>query len=92
MESIKSQFEKPNGFENKPVQIQEKIQSGWFDKQLSEFVLEKQPFVMEDSLSVQKYLANHNDELVEVIRYEVGEGIEKAQSDFAAEVASMVVK
>lgn len=47
---------------------------------------------MEDSLSVQKYLANHNDELVEVIRYEVGEGIEKAQSDFAAEVASMVVK
>ncbi|WP_322936032.1 translation elongation factor Ts [Mycoplasmopsis cynos] len=92
IESIKSQFEKPNGFENKPVQIQEKIQSGWFDKQLSEFVLEKQPFVMEDSLSVQKYLANHNDELVEVIRYEVGEGIEKAQSDFAAEVASMVVK
>ncbi|SYV97424.1 Elongation factor Ts [Mycoplasmopsis edwardii] len=47
---------------------------------------------MEDSLSVEKYLANNNATLVQVVRFEVGEGIVKAQSDFAAEVASMVVK
>lgn len=92
LEAVKAGFEKPAGFENKPANIQEKIQEGWLDKQLSEFVLEKQPFVMEDSLSVQKYLANNNASLVEVARFEVGEGIEKIQSNFAADVASMVVK
>ncbi|WP_426461559.1 translation elongation factor Ts [Mycoplasma hafezii] len=90
MEEIKAGFEKPAGFENKPEKIQTAIVEGWLNKQLSEFVLEKQPFVMEDSLTVAKYLANHGDELVSAVRFEVGEGIEKVQSDFASEVASMV--
>lgn len=92
LESVKAAFEEPAGFDKKPANIQEKIKEGWFEKQLSEFVLVKQPFVMEDSLSVEKYLANNNATLVQVVRFEVGEGIVKAQSDFAAEVASMVVK
>ncbi|VEU70388.1 translation elongation factor Ts [Mycoplasmopsis glycophila] len=90
LEEIKAGFEKPAGFENKPEKIQISITEGWLNKQLSEFVLAKQAFVMEDSLSVEKYLAQHNSELVSFVRYEVGEGIEKVQSDFAAEVASMV--
>ncbi|QCZ36688.1 translation elongation factor Ts [Mycoplasma nasistruthionis] len=90
LESIKEGFVAPNGFENKPEKIQQSITEGWLNKQLSEFVLEKQAFVMEDSLSVAKYLENHNCELVSAIRYEVGEGIEKVQSNFADEVAGMV--
>ncbi|WP_036452760.1 translation elongation factor Ts [Mycoplasma buteonis] len=90
LEAVKAGFEEPNGFANKPEKIQHAIVEGWLNKQLSEFVLEKQAFVMEDSLTVAKYLANHGDELVSTTRYEVGEGIEKVQSDFAAEVASMV--
>ncbi|MHA3786211.1 translation elongation factor Ts [Mycoplasma sp. VS30B] len=92
LESIKEGFVKPAGFENKPEKIQVSITEGWLNKQLSEFVLEKQAFVMEDSLSVAKYLQNHNCELVSAVRYEVGEGIEKVQSNFAEEVAGMVVK
>ncbi|MFV8401397.1 translation elongation factor Ts [Mycoplasma sp. 005V] len=92
LESIKEGFVKPAGFENKPEKIQISITEGWLNKQLSEFVLEKQAFVMEDSLSVAKYLQNHNCELVSAVRYEVGEGIEKVQSNFAEEVAGMVVK
>ncbi|SJZ61152.1 translation elongation factor Ts [Mycoplasmopsis verecunda] len=92
LNTIKEGFVKPAGFENKPEKIQVSITEGWLNKQLSEFVLEKQAFVMEDSLSVAKYLQNHGCELVSAIRYEVGEGIEKVQSNFAEEVAGMVVK
>ncbi|UBX97383.1 translation elongation factor Ts [Mycoplasmopsis synoviae] len=89
MQEIKKAFETPKDFDKKPAQIQERILSGWLDKQLGEVVLEKQPFVMEDSLTVAKYLANANAKLVSAHRYEVGEGLEKVQSNFAEEVASM---
>ncbi|QIW62230.1 translation elongation factor Ts [Mycoplasmopsis gallinacea] len=90
MEEIKKGFVEPNGFANKPENIREKIVSGWLDKQLSEFVLAKQPFVMDDGVTVEKYLANSGCELVKSYRFEVGEGIEKVQSNFAEEVSSMV--
>ncbi|TDV23291.1 translation elongation factor Ts (EF-Ts) [Mycoplasmopsis mustelae] len=90
LEKLKLSFEKPVGFDSKPAKIQEKIQEGWLSKQLSEFVLEKQPFVMDDSITVAHYLKNCQCELVSAIRFEVGEGIEKTQSDFAAEVADML--
>ncbi|VEU76091.1 translation elongation factor Ts [Mycoplasmopsis columboralis] len=88
MEEIKAGFEKPNGFDSKPAQIQEKIQEGWLNKQLSEFVLTHQPFVMDDGVTVEKYLANSSCSLVKSVRFEVGEGIEKVQSNFAEEVAA----
>ncbi|MCU4706978.1 translation elongation factor Ts [Mycoplasma sp. CSL7503-lung] len=90
LETVKAGFTKPAGFENKPEKIQEKIVEGWLDKQLSEFVLEKQPYVIDDSLTVEKYLKTTDSKLVKTYRFEVGEGIEKVQSDFASEVASMV--
>ncbi|WP_025755275.1 translation elongation factor Ts [Mycoplasmopsis cricetuli] len=88
VQEIKNNFEKPAGFDSKPLNIQEKIQEGWFNKQLSEFVLSYQPFVMDDGVSVEKYLANNKLTLVKAIRFEVGEGIEKATSNFAEEVAA----
>ncbi|WP_406613610.1 translation elongation factor Ts [Mycoplasma corogypsi] len=92
LEAIKAGFEEPANFSLKPQQIQEKIVTGWLDKQLSEFVLAKQAFVVDDSLTVEKYLSNHGSKLVASVRYEVGEGIEKVESNFAAEVAGMVQK
>ncbi|WP_027121599.1 translation elongation factor Ts [Mycoplasma leonicaptivi] len=88
LETLKESFQKPDNFDKKPANIQENIKSGWLNKQLSEFVLEKQPFVMDDGVSVEKYLNNANASLVSSIRFEVGEGIEKVQVDFASEVAS----
>lgn len=92
MAQIKAAFEEPANFDKKPANIQEKIVTGWLEKQLSEIVLVKQGFVMEDSLSVEKYLAQHNDTLVSAYRYEVGEGIQKNESNFAEEVMSFVNK
>ncbi|UUM19618.1 MULTISPECIES: translation elongation factor Ts [unclassified Mycoplasma] len=88
IEEIKNGLEKPAGFDQKPLKVQETILQGQLNKQLSEFVLEKQPFVMDDGVTVAKYLANSSSSLVKSIRFEVGEGIEKVQSNFAEEVAA----
>ena len=40
--------------------------------------------------TVEKYLANNNATLVDMVRYEVGEGIEKRQESFADEVMSQI--
>ncbi|VEU77823.1 translation elongation factor Ts [Mycoplasmopsis columbinasalis] len=90
IETFKAEFVKPAGFENKPAAIQERILQGSLDKKLSEVVLVKQPFMIDDSVSIEKYLANHQSTLVEAVRYSVGEGIEKVVSDFASEVAAQM--
>ncbi|QZE12423.1 translation elongation factor Ts [Mycoplasma sp. Ms02] len=92
MDSIKSGFEKPANFDAKPEKIQQTIVEGWLNKQLSEIVLEKQAYILDDALSVEKYLNNNNSKLLEAVRYEVGEGIEKVVSNFAEEVMSFVDK
>ncbi|MEG1213342.1 MAG: elongation factor Ts, partial [Leclercia sp.] len=48
-----------------------------------------QPFVMDPSKSVAQLLKEHNADVTGFIRFEVGEGIEKVETDFAAEVAAM---
>ena len=45
---------------------------------------------MDDSKTVGQYLKEKGVELVQFVRYQVGEGIEKRQDDFAAEVMSQV--
>ncbi|AWX70338.1 elongation factor Ts [Mycoplasmopsis anatis] len=90
MEQIKAGFVEPANFASKPANIKEKIVEGWLEKQLSEITLVKQPFVMDDGVSVEKYLSNSQSTLVKAIRYEVGEGIQKVESNFADEVMSVV--
>ncbi|WP_193741245.1 translation elongation factor Ts [Mycoplasmopsis bovigenitalium] len=92
IETFKAEFVKPAGFENKPEKIQTAILEGSLNKKLAEIVLVKQGFMMEESVSIEKYLANHGLELLKAIRYGVGEGIEKQQDDFAAEVAAQIQK
>lgn len=70
----------------KPSEIVEKMISGRVNKFLKENTLMGQPFVKDPDLTVEKYLSSNNSSVSSMIRFEVGEGIEKKQDDFAAEV------
>ena len=61
---------------------------GRMKKFTGEVSLTGQPFVM-DPRSVAQLLKEHNADVTGFIRFEVGEGIEKVETDFAAEVAAM---
>ena len=81
---------------NKPQQVLEKIVSGKLGKYYKENCLVDQEFVKDNTLTVGKYTDATAKKLggsiaiKKFIRFEKGEGIEKRQDDFAAEVASMV--
>ena len=81
---------------NKPDAILGKIVEGKIGKFYKENCLVEQAFVMDGDINVGKYIANCAKEmgvdvkLVDFVRMEKGEGIEKRVDDFAAEVASMV--
>jgi elongation factor Ts len=70
----------------KPENILAKIVEGGMNKWLGEITLLGQPFVKDDSLSVEKLLAKSGAKVVRYERLEVGAGIEKKQDDFVAEV------
>ena len=79
----------------KPENIIEKMVEGRIKKFYQEIVLLEQIFVMDNKTPISKVLLEAEKEvgapvtIKNFIRYELGEGIEKTQSDFAAEVASM---
>lgn len=73
----------------KPPNIVEKIVEGNVAKFLSEATLLGQPFVKDDKISIEKLLASKQATVNAYQFFVVGEGIEKKQSDFAAEVAAM---
>lgn len=70
----------------KPAAIIEKMIEGRLIKYLAEITLLGQPFVKDPDQTVGKLLDSANAKVNRFIRYEVGEGIEKKQEDFAAEV------
>lgn len=74
----------------KPEKIREQIVQGKVNKDLSDFVLEKQQFVMESGMTVEQYLKNNNTVLNSFVRMELAEGIEKAVVDFATEVKAQI--
>ena len=78
--------------EGKPANIVEKMVVGRLNKYLKEICLVNQPFVKNPDLTVSKFVKENNSEVVSFLRLEVGEGIEKRQEDFAAEVAAQVNK
>ena len=73
----------------KPPEIVAKMVEGGINKFLAENTLLGQPFVKDDKLTVEKLLAAKKAKLRGYKFLVVGEGIEKKQSDFAAEVAAM---
>jgi len=74
----------------KPQDIVEKIVEGKVRKWLNEITLLGQPFVKDDKQSVEQYLKKAGGEVLSIVRYEVGAGIEKKQEDFAEEVRKQV--
>jgi elongation factor Ts len=73
----------------KPPEIVAKMVEGGVNKFLGEITLLGQPFVKDDKLTVEKMLAGAQSKVLSYRFLVVGEGIEKKQSDFAAEVAAM---
>ncbi|BAH69727.1 hypothetical protein MBIO_0462 [Mycoplasmopsis fermentans PG18] len=92
LQLFKDEFVVPANFDKKPEKVQEMIRQGSLNKKIGEVTLEEQPFMMDESLTINKYLANHKSKLVSAIRYGVGEGIEKVACDFASEVAAQMKK
>lgn len=72
----------------KPDEMLEKIATGTVNKFLKEITLLSQAFVKDDKVSIQDLLSKNNATIHSFSMYSVGEGIEKKQEDFAAEVAA----
>lgn len=70
----------------KPAEILEKIISGKIQKIVSEVTLLGQPYVLDTNMTVADALKKEGADVSSVVRLAVGEGIEKAEEDFAAEV------
>ncbi|MEM1104777.1 MAG: translation elongation factor Ts [Pseudomonadota bacterium] len=73
----------------KPDAVIEKMIQGRMKKFFKEVVLVEQPFVMDPDKTVGAFLEENKAELVGFLRFALGEGVEKAGDDFAAEVASL---
>ncbi len=74
----------------KPADIAEKMVVGRMRKFAAEVCLVGQSFVKDPSTTVGDLLKSHSAEVVNLVRLEVGEGIEKVEDDFAAEVMAQV--
>ena len=74
----------------KPKEIAEKMVEGRMKKFTGEVSLTGQPFVKDPSMTVAELLKKEGADVVSFTRFEVGEGIEKQENDFAAEVAAQV--
>ncbi|CAJ1002465.1 MULTISPECIES: translation elongation factor Ts [Brevibacillus] len=78
--------------EGKPANIVEKMVEGRLGKFFEEFVMVEQPFVKDPDKKVSALLKEAGATLKAFVRFQVGEGIEKKQEDFAAEVMAQVNK
>ena len=74
----------------KPADIVEKMVSGRLRKYIEEVSLTEQAFVKDPDIKVGKMVKDANAEIISFTRYEVGEGIEIDEVDFAAEVAEQL--
>jgi elongation factor Ts len=76
--------------DGKSPEITARMVEGRLRKSLNEISLMGQPFVKDPELSIEKLLAAAGARVLRFVRYEVGEGIEKKQEDFVAEVMAQV--
>ena len=76
--------------EGKPEAIAEKMVVGRLNKFYKEVCLEEQAFIKDSGLSVKAYVENNGCKIVSMVRYAVGEGIEKRVENFADEVMSQI--
>lgn len=81
---------------NKPDNIKEKIVQGRIEKRLKEMTLMAQPFIRDQSITVEELVKQgvatmgENIQVRRFVRFVLGEGIEKQESNFAEEVAAQM--
>ena len=75
---------------NKPENILEKMVGGKLNKFFEQNCLLQQEFVKDSDFKVEAYLASKGVKLINFVRFEKGEGMEKREDDFASEVANMI--
>lgn len=76
--------------EGKPEDVIERMVVGKLEKFYKEVVLVEQAFIKENKVSVEKYVKDNGGEIISMVRFAVGEGIEKRQENFADEVMSQI--
>ena len=76
--------------EGKPAKIAEKMVEGRLKKFFKEICLVSQSFIKNGDIDVATYVKNNGGEVKSMIRYEVGEGMEKRNDNFAEEVMSQI--
>jgi len=76
--------------EGKPENIAEKMVTGRLNKFYKEICLVEQDFIKDSGMTVADYVKNNGGEIISMIRYAVGEGIEKRQDNFAEEVMAQI--
>ena len=75
---------------NTKEDIAEKMVAGGIKKFYKENCLANQEFIKDSKMTVTQFVTNNGGELKRAIRYEVGEGMEKRNEDFASEVMAQV--
>lgn len=73
-------------FSSKPKDVQEKILKGKIDKIFAEQVLDEEVLIKNPDMTVKQFLQGKKASIVKFIRYQVGEGIQKREDNFAEEV------
>ena len=76
--------------EGKPAEIAEKMVNGRINKFYKEICLEEQDFVKDSDMTVGAFVKSKNGSIINMVRFEVGEGIEKKEENFAEEVAAQM--
>ena len=76
--------------EGKPKEIAEKMVQGRINKFFKEICLEEQQFVKDSDINVKTYVKNNGGTIKAMYRYEVGEGMQKREENFAEEVAKQM--
>ena len=95
-EVLLAQIQNDDNLKNKPDAVKEKMVNGRVNKFYDQNCLLNQAYVKDEGITVAKYTENTAKELggdikiVSFVKYERGEGIEKKQEDFAAEIEKLV--
>ena len=85
-----SVLKEPAMNEGKPAEIAEKMVNGRINKFYKEICLEEQDFVKDSDMTVGAFVKSKNGSIVNMVRFEVGEGIEKKEENFAEEVMNQI--
>ena len=89
-EMIKAEIKNDEKNAKKSEEILDKMATGRLSKFFKENCLVEQDFIKDSSMTIEKYVKDNGGEVISMVRYEVGEGMEKRQDNFAEEVMSQI--